>query len=103
MQLPVAVPAKETNQIRTLLRLGDEKIHVVAGDELVGVGAPFVEGFVVPADCGFLERIGIGVGGGGAGRAAVDCLKRGALLVFLECMAARATLFKERLAAGWIG
>ena len=43
---------EEGDDVGAFLRAGDEEVHVVAGEEGVGIDEPAVDGLVVPGDVG---------------------------------------------------
>lgn len=77
------VVLEEADEVLAFLGLGDGEVHVVAGDEGVGVGEPAVEGELVPDDVRVLEHGGVVEAGDLAGGAAEDSAEVRAFVVLL--------------------
>ena len=84
---------------RTLCRLFDVESHVVAGDELFGIGQPLVQRLVGPGDLRLLECVRVLERVDRPGHAAVNTAQARAFLIAVQSVASAATLFEQLFAA----
>src|SRR6185312_515673 len=93
---------EEGDEVGALLRAGDAEVHVVVGDEGVGIGEPLVESLVVPGEVRRGERGGVREARDAGGPAAIDAGEVRAFPIVIEGMAAGAAAIEEGLAASGV-